>query len=102
MAGRPYRNVAGTGKRPSLVPLFEQESLRKFRREEGSGFNSVALAIMIVCGAGNSAVADSAPTLLAPSGSLLPPDRLARWHPGLMSAGGIPKRTTIYKGAVWP
>jgi hypothetical protein len=33
----------------------------------------------------------------APAGSLLPPDRMAAWNPGMMSVGGIPIRTTIYK-----
>jgi hypothetical protein len=33
----------------------------------------------------------------APSGSLLHVDRMVKWNPGLMSAGGIPNRTTIYK-----
>jgi hypothetical protein len=32
-----------------------------------------------------------------PSVSLLPADRMAPWNPGLMSLGGIPNRTTIYK-----
>lgn len=30
-------------------------------------------------------------------GSLLPADRLVAWNPGLMSVGGIPNRTTIYR-----
>ena len=55
---------------------------------------SAALAIMIVCGAATAAAAASEP---ASSGSLLPADRMAAWNPGLMSVGGIPNRTTIYK-----
>jgi Right handed beta helix region len=39
----------------------------------------------------------AAPPPSAPSGSLLPADRMAAWTPGLMSVGGIPNRTTIYK-----
>jgi hypothetical protein len=38
-----------------------------------------------------------APPAPAPSGNLLPADRLVAWNPGLMSVGGIPNRTTIYK-----
>jgi hypothetical protein len=38
-----------------------------------------------------------APSPPAPSGSLLPADRMVAWNPGLMSVGGIPNRTTIYK-----
>jgi hypothetical protein len=37
------------------------------------------------------------PAPAAPSGSLLPADRMVKWNPGLMSAGGIPKRTTVYR-----
>jgi hypothetical protein len=33
----------------------------------------------------------------APSGGLLPSDRLASWNPGMMSVRGIPDRATIYK-----
>ena len=39
----------------------------------------------------------TAPPPPAPSGSLLPADRMAAWNPGMMSVGGIPNRTTIYK-----
>jgi len=31
------------------------------------------------------------------SDGLLPKDRMVKWKPGLMSVGGIPSRTTIYK-----
>src|ERR1700724_2055094 len=84
------------------------------------------LTIMIVCGAANGAVVASEPTTggcssgaalsacagsntsrlaqlapapppPAPSGNLLSADRMAAWNPGLMSEGGIPIRTTIYK-----
>jgi hypothetical protein len=32
-----------------------------------------------------------------PSASLLPADRMVAWKPGLMSVGGIPSRTTVYR-----
>src|SRR3954451_8856868 len=34
------------------------------------------------------------PPLIA---NLLPLDRVAAWNPGMMSAGGIPNRTVIYR-----
>ena len=72
---------------------------------------ATALAMVIVCGAGNGPAVAAEPTTslgrlaqLAPapsapalSGNLLPADRMAAWNPGLMSVGGIPSRTTIYK-----
>ncbi len=94
--------------------MFEQEFLRKFCRDGSGGFISAALAIMIVCAAENAAAAGFQPTshvlnasrlaqlaqaLPAPVqfGGLLPADRMAQWNPGLMSVGGIPNRTMIYK-----
>src|SRR5579862_2955522 len=41
--------------------------------------------------------------LLTPSvirGTILPPDRATTWNPGLMSAGGIPNRTTIFTNLI--
>lgn len=97
-----YRKAAGTGDRREV--LFERASLGKFCRSRGNGFRLAALASMIVCGATNIAAADSGPTAdasntapPAPSASLLPSDRMAKWNPGLMSTGGIPNRTAIYK-----
>jgi hypothetical protein len=72
---------------------------------------AIALAIVIVCGAANGAAVTAEPTTSssplvqlepapsspAPSGNLLPADRMVAWNPGLMSVGGIPNRTTIYK-----
>ncbi|MFC5323381.1 right-handed parallel beta-helix repeat-containing protein [Bradyrhizobium oligotrophicum] len=44
--------------------------------------------------AGETAVPTGAPAL---AGSLLPAERMVAWNPGLMSVGGIPNRTTIYR-----
>ena len=49
------------------------------------------LAIVIVCGAANAAAVVSEHPLQ------LSADRLVAWDPGLMSLGGIPRRTTLYK-----
>ena len=50
-------------------------------------------------GSGTSRLAQlaPAPSPPAPSGGLLPADRMVAWNPGLMSIGGIPNRTTVYK-----
>jgi hypothetical protein len=83
-------------------------------RERRCAFSAAALVFMIFCGAASVAAAGAEPTADAsdatPSpqftpappppaqpGSLLPVDRMVKWSPGLMSAGGIPNRTTIYK-----
>ena len=70
---------------------------------------ATALAIVIACGAANGAAVTAEPTTspqaqpapapspAVPSANLLPADRMAAWNPGLMSVGGIPDRTTIYK-----
>jgi Right handed beta helix region len=52
-----------------------------------------SLAIMVVCGTANG-TAEVSEHLTR---SLLPADRLVAWNPGLMSVGGIPNRTTVYK-----
>jgi len=58
------------------------------------------LAVLFVYGACEDAVgSDKVPPLRSAlsSGSLLPADRMVEWNPGLMSMGGIPNRSTIYK-----
>jgi len=72
---------------------------------------ATALAIVMVCGAVSGAAVTAEPTTSssrlaqlepapsppAPPGNLLPADRMVAWNPGLMSVGGIPNRTNIYK-----
>src|SRR5262249_50025131 len=70
----------------------------RFCRKRGLG--PAALAILFAYGVANGAAVASEETVSprsAPSAKLLPADRMAAWTPGLMSAGGIPNRTTIYK-----
>ena len=69
--------------------------------------NSAAASSAAVTGTSSGSCAGSntsqlaqlavAPPPPAPSASLLPADRMAAWNPGLMSEGGIPNRTIIYK-----
>jgi hypothetical protein len=74
------------------VTLFELNLLNGFCRVK---FGPVALSIlMMLYGIVNGAAGASDP---APSGTLLPADRSVAWSPGLMSVGGIPNRTTIYR-----
>jgi len=87
------------GQRPRPMPAFRNSRA------------ATALAIVIVCGAASGAAVTAEPTTSssrlaqlepapsppAPSGNLLPVDRVVAWNPGLMSVGGIPNRTTIYK-----
>ncbi|MGJ4957036.1 glycosyl hydrolase family 28-related protein [Bradyrhizobium sp. HKCCYLRH2015] len=57
---------------------------------------TAALALLSVRGIAAAAepTASAGPSL---AGNLLPVERLAAWNPGLMSAGGIPNRTIIYR-----
>ena len=85
--------VAGASLR-GLLRIFALEA-------RTSAFGSVALAITIVFGATNTTADEGARSTAdasnAPPGSLLPADRMVKWNPGLMSVGGIPNRTTIYR-----
>jgi hypothetical protein len=86
---------------------YHRRSMPTFRNWR----SAAAIAIVIVCGAASGAAvaaepttsssrpAQFAPVPLPPAlaGNLLPADRMAAWNPGLMSVGGIPNRTTIYK-----
>ncbi|UFZ04787.1 right-handed parallel beta-helix repeat-containing protein [Bradyrhizobium ontarionense] len=60
-------------------------------------FCAAGLALLIAHGPvnGGAGAADTQPS--PPRASLLPADRMTAWTPGLMSAGGIPIRTTIYR-----
>jgi hypothetical protein len=67
--------------------------------ESTTGGCGSAIASSACAGSDTSHLAQlaAAPPPPAPSTSLLPVDRMAAWNPGLMSEGGIPNRTTIYK-----
>ncbi|MGJ4931120.1 pectate lyase [Bradyrhizobium sp. HKCCYLS2038] len=63
----------------------------------------LSAVLLAAAGLGISALgcadaADSAtPVQSSLAGDLLPADRVAAWTPGLMSEGGIPHRTTVYR-----
>ena len=94
-----YKSMGACGYRRRSMPAF-----RNLR-------SAATMTIVIVCGAANGAAvateptasssrsAQFAPVRLPPAlaSNLLPADRMAAWNPGLMSVGGIPNRTIIYK-----
>jgi hypothetical protein len=71
----------------------------RVRRKRGGDLGLAALAVLLAYGVATcaAAAAEAAAPRSAPSGSVLPADRMAAWNPGLMSVGGIPNRTTIYR-----
>ncbi len=65
------------------------------RLPRGWIFSAAALAVLSLGGVAEAAEPPGLPP--ASDRSLLPADRWVAWNPGLMSSGGIPNRTTIYR-----
>ncbi|MGJ5177617.1 glycosyl hydrolase family 28-related protein [Bradyrhizobium oligotrophicum] len=85
------------GRSQTPASMVAPASLRAFG-ERGRILGAAARAALIILGLAGSRAEAAEPT--PPSalvGGLLPADRVAAWTPGLMSAGGIPNRTAIYR-----
>ncbi|XUM21781.1 hypothetical protein ACRAVF_31870 [Bradyrhizobium oligotrophicum S58] len=83
---------------PGCTRAPSRSSARVSRRIDAVAIRALCTAALALIVSGIAEAAEPAasprPSL---AGSLLPVERLVAWNPGLMSAGGIPSRTIIYR-----